>query len=92
GVATWWIWYYAAGPLMRLRAVTDQWLLSPGVTERLERRVEQLTETRTAAVDDSAAELRRLERDLHDGAQARLVALSLSLGMADEMFERDPEG
>lgn len=92
GVATWWIWYYAVGPLMRLRAVSDQWLLSPGVTERLERRVEQLTETRTAAVDDSAAELRRLERDLHDGAQARLVALSLSLGMADAIFDRDPEG
>jgi signal transduction histidine kinase len=91
-IATWWIWYYAVGPLMRLRAASDQWLLSPGVTERLEQRVEQLTETRAAAVDHSAAELRRLERDLHDGAQARLVALSLSLGMADEMFERDPDG
>ena len=92
GVVTFWIWYYAAGPLMRLRCAADQWLLSPGVTERLERRVEQLTETRADAVDHSAAELRRLERDLHDGAQARLVALSLSLGMADEMFERDPDG
>lgn len=92
GIVTWWIWYYAVGPLMRARAAADQWLLSPGVTERLEQRVEQLTETRAAAVDHSAAELRRLERDLHDGAQARLVALSLSLGMADEMFERDPDG
>ena len=54
--------------------------------------MEQLTETRADAVDHSAAELRRLERDLHDGAQARLVALSLSLGMADEMFDRDPDG
>jgi signal transduction histidine kinase len=90
-VVTWWIWYYAVGPLMRLRCAVDQWLLSPGVTERLERRVEELTETRADAVDHSAAELRRLERDLHDGAQARLVALSLSLGMADEMFERDPD-
>lgn len=92
GIATWWIWYYAVGPLMRLRAACDQLLLSPGATERLERRVEQLAETRAAAVDHSAAELRRLERDLHDGAQARLVALSLSLGMADEMFDRDPDG
>ncbi len=92
GVVTFWIWYYAVGPLMRLRSAADQWLLSPGVTERLERRVEQLTETRADAVDHSAAELRRLERDLHDGAQARLVALSLSLGMADEMFDRDPDG
>jgi signal transduction histidine kinase len=92
GVVTWWIWYYAVGPLMRARAATDQWLLSPGVTERLEQRVEQLTETRAEAVDHSAAELRRLERDLHDGAQARLVALSLSLGMAADLFERDPDG
>ena len=90
-VATWWIWYFGVGPLMRLRATLDQRLLSPGVTERLERRVEQLTETRAEAVDHSAAELRRLERDLHDGAQARLVALSLSLGMADSTFEKDPE-
>ncbi len=92
GVVSFWIWYYAVGPLMRLRAAADQWLLSPGVTERLERRVEQLTETRADAADHSAAELRRLERDLHDGAQARLVALSLSLGLADEMFDRDPDG
>ena len=89
-VATWWVWYYAAGPLMRLRATLDQWLLSPGATERLERRVEQLTETRAEAVDHSAAELRRLERDLHDGTQARLVALSLSLGMADSVLDQDP--
>jgi signal transduction histidine kinase len=92
GVATWWIWYFGIGPLMRFRVTLDQRLLAPGVTERLERRVEQLTETRADAVDHSAAELRRLERDLHDGAQARLVALSLSLGMADSMLDRDPEG
>ena len=90
-IATWWIWYFAIGPLMRLRTTLDQRLLSPGVTERLQRRVEQLQETRADVVDHSAAELRRLERDLHDGAQARLVALSLSLGMADSTFEKDPE-
>jgi signal transduction histidine kinase len=90
-VATWWIWYYAIGPLMRLRSRLDQWFLSPGATERLERRVEQLTEIRADVVDHSAAELRRLERDLHDGAQARLVALSLSLGMADSVLDKDPD-
>ena len=42
-------------------------------------------------VDHSAAELRRLERDLHDGAQARLVALSISLGMAEATFDEDAE-
>ena len=46
-----------------------------------------LTETRAEAVDHSAAELRRIERDLHDGAQARLVALAMTLGMADELFD-----
>jgi signal transduction histidine kinase len=89
-VASWWIWYYAIGPLMRLRSTLDQRLLSPGSTERLQRRVAQLTETRAEVVDHSAAELRRLERDLHDGAQARLVALSLSLGMADSVLDKDP--
>lgn len=90
-VVTWWVWWYAAEPLMRLRSALDRTLLSPGTTERLEQRVQQLTETRADLVDHSAAELRRLERDLHDGAQARLVALSMSLGMADSMFASDPE-
>ena len=51
-----------------------------------------LTETRAGAVDAAAAELERIERDLHDGAQARLVALAMDLGMAEERFERDPDG
>ncbi len=58
----------------------------------LEERVDALTETRAGAVDAAAAELTRIERDLHDGAQARLVALALDLGMAEDRFERDPEG
>ena len=48
---------------------------------RSEVRVEELTVSRAAAVDDSAARLRRIERDLHDGAQARLVALGMQLVM-----------
>jgi signal transduction histidine kinase len=60
--------------------------------EELEERVEVLTETRAGAVDAAAAELERIERNLHDGAQARLVALAMDLGMAEERFERDPEG
>ena len=59
---------------------------------RLARRVETLETTRREAVDEQGAELRRIERDLHDGAQARLVALGLSLGMAEQKFESDPEG
>jgi signal transduction histidine kinase len=59
---------------------------------QLEQRVEILAQTRAGAVDAAAAELQRIERDLHDGAQARLVALALDLGMAEERFDRDPEG
>jgi signal transduction histidine kinase len=59
---------------------------------QLEERVEVLAQTRAGAVDAAAAELQRIERDLHDGAQARLVSLALDLGMAEERFERDPEG
>ena len=77
------LWWYGIEPIMRGRAAMDRWMLSYGHTEVLEQRVQVLTETRADAVDHSAAELRRIERDLHDGAQARLVALSMSLGMAD---------
>ena len=60
--------------------------------DRLARRVETLETTRLGAVEEQDAELRRIERDLHDGAQARLVALGMSLGMAEQKFESDPEG
>jgi signal transduction histidine kinase len=59
--------------------------------DRLERRVETLETTRLGAVEEQDAELRRIERDLHDGAQARLVALGLNLGMAEQKFRTDPE-
>jgi signal transduction histidine kinase len=57
-------------------------------------RVAELERTRAAAVDDSAATLRRIERDLHDGAQARLVALAMNVGLAKEKLAEgtDPEG
>ena len=53
-------------------------------------RIDVLTATRAGAVDQQAAELRRIERDLHDGAQARLVALAMDLGMARERLADDP--
>jgi signal transduction histidine kinase len=55
-------------------------------------RIERLEESRAAAVDVQESELRRIERDLHDGAQARLVALGMSLGMAEEKLLTDPAG
>ncbi|KRB76336.1 hypothetical protein ASE01_15165 [Nocardioides sp. Root190] len=85
------LWWYAAVPLMRARTWVDCALLSPGRTDHLERRVQVLTESRAVVVDHSAAELRRIERDLHDGPQARLAAVSLSLGLADDLFETDPD-
>jgi signal transduction histidine kinase len=65
-------------------------LRSQGERELTER-VETLTETRRGALDVQAAELRRIERDLHDGAQARLVALSMQLGRAEEGLADRPE-
>jgi signal transduction histidine kinase len=55
------------------------------------RRVQRLTETRAVAVDTASADLRRLERDLHDGAQARLVALGMSLRAAERLILTSPE-
>ncbi|HEY1854898.1 MAG TPA: sensor domain-containing protein, partial [Solirubrobacterales bacterium] len=64
----------------------------PGQREReLSERVETLTKTRRGALDVQSAELRRIERDLHDGAQARLVALSMQLGRAEERLGDEPE-
>jgi signal transduction histidine kinase len=58
---------------------------------QLTQRVQTLTQTRHDAVDTASAELRRIERDLHDGAQARLVALGMSLQAAQRLFPTSPE-
>jgi signal transduction histidine kinase len=56
-----------------------------------EARVEELTQSRAGAVEASESQLRRIERDLHDGAQARLVALGMNLGLAEQQLTKDPE-
>jgi signal transduction histidine kinase len=66
-------------------------LLPPVREQELAERVDVLTRTRRGALDVQAAELRRIERDLHDGAQARLVALSMQLGRAEERVADRPE-
>ncbi len=63
---------------------------SPRQTD-LSARVDELTRTRRGALDVQSAELRRIERDLHDGAQARLVALTMQLGRAEARLEDRPE-
>ena len=64
--------------------------LAPTKAAELRLRVTHLTETRADTVDAQAAELRRIERDLHDGAQARLVSLGMTIGLAEELLEQDP--
>lgn len=66
-------------------------LLSPRSIRELEERVGSLTTSRSGAVDAALAERRRIERDLHDGAQQRLVKLAMDLGMAREQMESNPE-
>ncbi len=79
----------AAGPaLLRAHASLAHSLLGPSSGAQ---RVRHLTDSRSDAVSSSAAELRRIERDLHDGAQARLVALGMNLGVAEQLIDKDPE-
>lgn len=67
-------------------------LLGPNRAEVLEQRVQTLSETRAGAVDAAVTELQRVERDLHDGAQARLVALAMDLGLAEQrLAQADPD-
>lgn len=91
-VVTGLIWYFGVAQIMTWRSRLDRALLTVGHTEVLEDRVHTLTEDRAHTLDENAAELRRIERDLHDGAQARLVAVSMTLGLAGEMLPGDPDG
>jgi signal transduction histidine kinase len=80
-----------APPGLRWYARFTGALLGPTRAAALAQRVDRLTRTRTETVDAQASELRRIERNLHDGAQARLVALSMKIGLAEELMGRDPE-
>ncbi len=62
----------------------------PGREQELADRVNVLARTRSGALDVQAAELKRIERDLHDGAQARMVSLAMNLGLASELLDSDP--
>lgn len=73
-----------------VQALPGRRLLGPPTGTDLSLRVAELTSTRAAALDAHAAELRRIERSLHDGTQNRLVAVTVLLGAARRSFERDP--
>ncbi|MEU5644332.1 sensor histidine kinase [Streptomyces milbemycinicus] len=83
--------YWLTGALARadVRAATA--LLGPDPAKALERRVEDLTERRAGTVDAADAERRRIERDLHDGAQQRLVSMAVNLGLAKATLGDLPE-
>ncbi|WP_309132927.1 histidine kinase [Brevibacterium sp.] len=69
----------------------DRSLLPPARTAALQEEVTELDRARMAGIEAAAAERLRIERDLHDGAQPRLVALSMTLGMAKAKIDSDPE-
>jgi signal transduction histidine kinase len=77
-------------PAMRGYTWLQRWFLAPAEATRLATRIAELTRSRADVVDTQSAEIRRIERDLHDGAQARLVSLGMSLGMAEKLFADDP--
>jgi len=80
-----------AGPVMvRTYLTFASFVLMRSDTEVMAQRIGELSSSRAETVDSQAAEIRRIERDLHDGAQARLVALSMNLGLAEQMMEKDP--
>jgi signal transduction histidine kinase len=76
--------------LMVLHRAVAEGLLCTSPTEALRQDVARLRGSRSAALELEASELRRIERDLHDGAQQRLVALAIDLGLAEERVESDP--
>ncbi|MGW3117821.1 histidine kinase [Streptomyces sp. NPDC001107] len=82
---------WLSGALSRLDTRVATALLGPSRAEQLERRVEVLTESRAGLVDVVDAERRRIERDLHDGAQQRLVSLAVNLGIAKATLGDLPE-
>ncbi|MGH3209648.1 MAG: sensor histidine kinase [Trebonia sp.] len=81
---------WSAPPLLRGYAGLARWVLAPSAQAELKLRVAHLARTRRETLDTGAAELRRIERDLHDGAQARLVAMGLTLDAAGRLIDADP--
>lgn len=87
-LALWWI----LTPLLSMvRAITTLAMFGNSRTAQLERRVAAVSESRAESIDHSAAEIRRIERDLHDGAQARIVSLGMNIGLAEQLLHKDPQ-
>jgi signal transduction histidine kinase len=82
----------AAAPwLLRGYGLLAATILAPPDKAELALRVRHLSQTRSEALDTGAAEIRRIERDLHDGAQARLVAMGMTLDAAGQIIDTNPD-
>jgi len=75
------------GPI--LDAAIDRWLLSPSPTTALQRQVSALADARMGAVSSAQTERHRIERDLHDSVQPRLVSLAMTIGLAQTKLDND---
>lgn len=87
-LAAWWL---ATPWLVRARLRADRAILGGSHLAELQRRVRQVEASRGSTLDASAAEIRRIERDLHDGAQARLASVAMSVGLAEKLLSTDPQ-
>jgi signal transduction histidine kinase len=85
------VWWYVTEPMVRGRVRVDRAILDGSRIEKLEQRVDQVVRSRRATVDHNEAELRRIERDLHDGAQARIAAAGMNVGLAEKLIHSDPD-
>ena len=102
GGGWWWLLALLAGPLLvawwlvtpalvRARALAEREHPGPLPRRAARARVEEVAASRTETLDHSAAEVRRIERDLHDGAQARIAAVGMNVGLAEKLIATDPE-
>ena len=84
-------WWLVTPHLLRGRALADRGILGHSRVAHLEQRVATVEETRAESLDHQAAEIRRIERDLHDGAQARIAAVGMNVGLAEKLMGSDPD-
>ncbi len=84
-------WWLMTPWLVRARLRADRAILGGSRLTELQRRVWQVETSRASTLDASAAEIRRIERDLHDGAQARLASVAMSFGLAEKLLSTDPQ-
>ncbi|WP_217206555.1 histidine kinase [Streptomyces sp. AC550_RSS872] len=82
---------WSAPRVVRRHALYTRAMLAPSESELMAGRIRHLAATRSDAVGTQMAEIRRIERDLHDGAQARLVAMGMTLDAAESLLETKPE-